>query len=536
MNNVRYCLSVLAVSLPLLGPAIRPARAQAVAHAAKVPADIKAIFDKPRYSGSIWGLRVIDLETGRPLLDVEPHHKFLVGSVRKLFTVGELLNQIGPDHTFDTSIYRQGTVSNEGILEGNLILVASGDLTMGGRTKPNGTVAFSDFDHNDANSLGNAILTKPDPLAGYAALAQQIAASGIKEINGEVLIDDRLFRPFDFREQFNVKPIFVNDDAVDLIINPTNAGELASLQYRPQSAALTVDNGVAMTPAGSEIDIDPGLPSCIGQPDCTVTLQGQLPVDFVPPLTGSYPLIRTFRIVDPSSYARAVLIEELRAAGVTVNAPTVEPNPSEFLPAKDSYDPTMRVAMLRGLPYSEDAKLINKISYNIGADTSLVLYGLTQGVDDMKSALAVEKKNLRANYGIKPGEYSFVDGSGGGDTKAINSAVTNFLADMHTRPAFREYLASLPILGVDGSLATVTDFESDDSLAPAKGQVHAKTGTFVQGPVLRAQALAGYIRAKSGRKLAYELVVNNVPVTGLEDVVKVFQDEGTISAILWRDN
>jgi D-alanyl-D-alanine carboxypeptidase len=54
--------------------------------------------------------------------------------------------------------------------------------------------------------------------------------------------------------------------------------------------------------------------------------------------------------------------------------------------------------------------------------------------------------------------------------------------------------------------------------------------------IIRGQAFGDYINAKSGRKLAYQLVVNNVPFTGIEDVIQIFQDEGAISAILWRDN
>ncbi len=158
-----------------------PAGAQDIADTANVPSDIKAILDKPLYKGAIWGLRVVDLQTGKSLIDLQPHHQFFIGSVRKVFTIGELLNQIGPNHTFNTPIYRHGPISDRGILRGDLILVASGDLTMGGRTNPDGTIAFTNFDHNEANSLGNAELTKPDPLAGYAALAHQIAASGIKE-------------------------------------------------------------------------------------------------------------------------------------------------------------------------------------------------------------------------------------------------------------------------------------------------------------------------------------------------------------------
>src|SRR3954453_22590501 len=146
---MRHHLSALAVSMLLWCPVIRPA---------SIPSEIKAIFDAPRYKGAIWGLRVIDLETGEPLVNLEPRHKFLIGSVRKVFTVGELLNEVGPTHTFNTPIYRRGPISRAGTLQGALILVASGDLTMGGRTKPDGDVAVSNFDHNEANSLGNADL------------------------------------------------------------------------------------------------------------------------------------------------------------------------------------------------------------------------------------------------------------------------------------------------------------------------------------------------------------------------------------------
>ena len=537
--NMRQ-LSTVTVSMVLGCTVTALAGAQAIANPANVPSDIKAIMDKPAYKGAIWGLRVVDAETGQPLMDLEPGHQFFIGSVRKVFTLGELLNQVGPDHTYDTPIYRSGHVNDRGTLHGDLILVASGDLTMGGRTNPDGTIAISDYDHNEANSLGNAALTKPDPLAGYAALAHQIAASGIKKIAGEVVIDDRLFKPYFFRDQFDVRPIFVNDDVVDLIIHPTQLGDLASVKHRPHSAALAVDNDVVMTAAGSDVNIAPGLPSCIGKPDCTVTLSGDLPVGFVPPLTNRYPLIRTFRITDPSSYARTVLIEKLREAGVKVDAPTVEPNPIQLLPAKNCYEAKNRVAELRGLPYAEDAKFVAKVSYNIGADTSLLLYGVTQGADDMTSALAAEKANLQNNYGIDPSEYFFLDGSGGGESTAINRAVTQMLTDMRGRPAFPQYFAALPIMGVDGSLAFVTDFESDSTLAPAKGQIHAKPGTFVgetpQGVFIRGQAFGGYITTKSGKKLVYQLVVNNVPFGGISDLLQIFQDQGTISAMLWRDN
>ena len=507
-----------------------------------LPANIKAIFDKPLYNGAIWGLRVVDLATGQPIIDTEPTRQFYIGSVRKVFTIGELMNEIGPTHTYDTPAYRHGTVTPAGILQGDLILVASGDITMGGRTNPDGTIAYGNFDDNEANTLGNANLTKPDPLAGYAALARQVAASGIKQITGNIIIDDRLFQPYRFRDQFNLLPIFVNDDVVDLTINPTHPGQLASMDYRPHSAALSVKNSLRTTAANStfDVNVDPELPTCIGKPGCTSTLRGTLPVNYTPPMTNQWPLVRTVRIVQSANYARTVFIEKLKAAGVQVNAPAVTLNPTQLLPAKDAYTPDTRVALLRGLPYSEDAKFILKVSYNIGADTSLILYGLTQGVNNMRAALVAENKNLQANYSISNGDHHFIDGCGGFDTTATAVAVTRMLSDMTTRPAFLQYEAAFPILGVDGSLATVTDFTSDPTLAPAKGNVHAKPGTYVSGDeagmTVKGQAFAGYIDTKSGKKLVYEVVVNNVPIKNIPDILQIFQDEGTISAILWRDN
>jgi D-alanyl-D-alanine carboxypeptidase len=507
---------------------------------ATVPADIRAIFAKPVYKNATWGLRVLD--GSKVLIDLHPEQKFFIGSVRKVFSVGQLLDAVGPDHRYNTPVYRTGSVSN-GVLHGNLVIVASGDLTMGGRTNPDGSIAVSNWDHNEADSLGNAILTKPNPLAGYEQLARDVRAAGIKRIDGEVIVDDRLFQPFDFRGQFGVRPIFVNDDVVDLRIKAGgDAGAKTGVTSRPISAALAIDNRLRNGAPKSKdtLKVDPQYPTCIGAPSCSASIAGSLPVDFTPPLTGTNTLVQTVRITQPANYARTVFIESLRKAGVTVNAPVVEQNPTKLLPPGSAYSQANQVAMLRGMTYAQDAKLILKISYNIGADTSLVLFGVTRGANSMPGALAIERRNLATRFGIPSSDYHFVDGSGGGDTTATSRAVTRMLQEMKRRPAFATLYDDLPILAVDGSLASVKDFEKDPTLAGAAGQVHAKTGTYVAaspsgGPMLKGQAFGGYITTKSGKHLIYQLVVNNVPITSIADIIGVFQDEGTISAMLWRD-
>ena len=539
MNKRGFLIAVLAFVIAAVGQARS-------AGSTDVPPAIRAIFAKPRYSGSVWGLRVMDAQTGQVLINLRPDDDFFIGSVRKIFSVGGLMNEVGAQHRSVTPIYRHGKIDKDGVLVGDLILVASGDLTMGGRTRRDGSIAVSNFDHNEADSLGNAVLTAPNPLRGYVSLARQVAASGVKRVKGDVVIDDRLWVPFDFRGEFDVRPIFVNDDCVDLIINPAKAATetnrpLASVNWRPVSAALNVRSTLAMSAPQTRavIDLDPQFPQCIGTRGCTARITGQLPTGFRPPFTNAFPLIRTFRIVEPANYARTVLIEALKGAGVAVDADPVAKNPVRLLPPKNSYSAAAKVASLVSATNAQHAKLILKISYNIGADSSLVLLGLARGVNNMTDALVAEKQALTTRYGIPGDDFFFVDGSGGGLTTAKNSAVTRWLRIMINQRDFQSFFDALPILGVDGSLATVKNFQSDPTLAGATGKVRAKTGTFVDEinnqSVLRGQAFGGYIKASSGRNLVYQLVVNNVVISDIEDIFDVFQDEGTISAILWRD-
>lgn len=536
MNSIVRMLSVTAVLLAALTSPLTASQTTT-----NVPANIAKIIDRPKYRGAAWGLRVLDGD--KVLIDLNSRRKFYIGSVRKVFTIGQLLNAVGPGHTYDTPVYRTGAIDRNGVLHGNLIVVASGDLTMGGRTNPDGTIAVSDWDHNEADGLGNAVLTKPDPLAGYRRLASAIRAAGITRVAGNVVIDDRRFKPFHFRGQFDVRPIFVNDDVVDLSIAPGGKpGSPATMSVRPLSAALGVANKLRIGPPNGKntLKIDPELPQCIGTPRCAATVSGFLPSDFKPPLTGKPMLVQTVRIVQPSNYARTVLVEALRAAGVTVAAPTVARNPVAILPRSGSYDAGKRVTVLPGMPYGQDAKLILKISYNMGADTSLVLLGVRNGAPSMDGALAFERVNLAKHWGIASSAYHFVDGSGGGETTATNIAVTKMLEEVAKSPAADAFVAALPILGIDGSLGFVKDFESDPTLAGAAGNVRAKTGTYVGATsagamMLKAQALGGYVTTKSGHHLTFALVVNNVPIQKLLDLTDVFQDEGKIAAMLWRD-
>src|SRR3954447_15909566 len=87
---------------------------------AALPADIRAILEKPLYKNAVWGLRVVDADTGEVIYDLDAKRKLLIGSVRKLISIGMALDKLGADHRFATPVYRTGAVES-GILEGDLI-------------------------------------------------------------------------------------------------------------------------------------------------------------------------------------------------------------------------------------------------------------------------------------------------------------------------------------------------------------------------------------------------------------------------------
>ena len=77
-----------------------------------------------------------------------------------------------------------------------------------------------------------------------------------------------------------------------------------------------------------------------------------------------------------------------------MNAPTVGPNPAALLPARRAYPAATRVARFVSPPYAQYAKLILKVSHNLGANLSLMYAGLTEGARTRAAALAVERRTL----------------------------------------------------------------------------------------------------------------------------------------------
>ncbi|HMF14733.1 MAG TPA: D-alanyl-D-alanine carboxypeptidase, partial [Gemmataceae bacterium] len=153
---------------------------------------IESVTDGPDYKQARWGILVVDSQTGNTVYERDADRLFLPASTTKLYSCAAALEALGPEHRFETPVYRRGQLK-DGHLTGDLILVASGDLTLGGRTDASGKMVYTNHDHIYANGQVRAELTDTDPLAGLKELARQVKAAGITRVSGDVLIDDRLF-------------------------------------------------------------------------------------------------------------------------------------------------------------------------------------------------------------------------------------------------------------------------------------------------------------------------------------------------------
>src|SRR5207244_1572917 len=116
-----------------------------------LPSAITDIMAKPQYANASWGLLDLD-PAGAVVRSRRADEMFLPGSTTKIFSLSAAWSVLGPDRRFTTPVYTLGR-RRGGTLKGNLVLVGAGDLSLGGRTTPDGGIAWVFPDHSDANSI-----------------------------------------------------------------------------------------------------------------------------------------------------------------------------------------------------------------------------------------------------------------------------------------------------------------------------------------------------------------------------------------------
>jgi PBP4 family serine-type D-alanyl-D-alanine carboxypeptidase len=486
---------------------------------------IQQIVDRPEYRHSTFGIAFYDLDSRTPVYTLNADRLFVPGSTTKLVTEGTVFELLGADYRFHTQIYRTGPIKPDGTLAGDLVLVASGDPNLSARIRPDGTLAFENHDHAyDASADTRAV--PGDPLLVIHELADQVVAHHIKRISGHVLIDISLFPEGD-RELGTgvvISPIAVNDNLVDVTIAPGAApGAPVTVTPSPATSYVRFVNHATTAPPDSQPEIRWASDSAGSDGMHTVTVTGRMPA-------GKPAWLFSYAVPQPSRFAEVVLVEALRARGVRAR---VSPAgvPHDFKALAAFYSPDRVVAEHVSPPLKEEVKVTLKVSQNLHASMTPYLLGALLAHDGTPRAGLAQEHDFLERAGLDLSAASQGDGAGGA-AHFTPDFMTHFLAYMATRPNFSDFLAALPILGRDGTLWKV----QPDS--PAAGHVFAKTGTYAEvdhlnhGLMVNGKGLAGYLTTPGGRRLAFAIYANNVPVSAEPDAIDrtIAQALGEIAA------
>jgi len=470
-------------------------------------ARIREIISRPEYKHASFGVEVYSLDDDKVLYELHPQQLFTPGSTTKLLTEGTALELLGADFRFHTRIYRTGPVASDGTVQGDLIVVASGDPNLSGRIQPDGTLAFENQDHSYDGSPDTRAVPG-DPLLVLHELATQVAARGVKRIQGRLLVDATLF-PEGEREggtEVVISPVSINDNVVDLTVSPgKKEGAPASLKISPDTPYVKFINKITTGASASKATLQP--PDDQPNPDGshTVTLTGSFPLD-------KPPILYVYSVPQPSRFAQVAFAEALREKGIQANVPPPSETP-DFKSLAASYIPENVVAEHVSPPLSEEVKVTLKVSQNLHASMTPFILGavLAHKTKEIDQGGFDLEHDFLAKGGLDLGGASQGDGAGGARSAYFSpDFMVHFLAFMSKQKDFPIFEKGLPILGRDGTLAKI----GVDS--PAAGHVFAKTGTYGsynplnKALMLDGKGLAGYMTTPDGRRLAFAIYANRV--------------------------
>ena len=131
--------------------------------------EIDEIISTPPLDQVNWGIRVVDPERGQILYSRHAHLKFIPASNMKLLSTATAVSLLGPDYQYQTDLYGVGAwEAGQSVLEGDLLLPATGDPTLSERFFPSAEAPLD-------------------------SLAAGLWAAGIRTVTGSLVVDASLW-------------------------------------------------------------------------------------------------------------------------------------------------------------------------------------------------------------------------------------------------------------------------------------------------------------------------------------------------------
>ncbi len=480
-------------------------------------AQIDALLSDPVAARDHWGIAVTTLD-GTPLYGHNEGELYRPASNTKLFTTAAAMALLTPESTVTTTVSFAKPAPN-GLSKGNLTISGAGDPGLSGQDFPYQTPA-------ERRALGLPVPNPnpPDALRSLDAFAADIAKTGVKRIDGDIIGSDTAWtwEPYpiawDIGDMLTgdgapVSAMTINDNLLDTALTPAaKIDGAATLTVLPDTGYYQYSVDVKTVAAGAhsslQIDRDPGSK--------LVRIYGTIAMGM--------PYKDEIAIMDPAEFTALALKQKLEQHGIEVKGiaraehklPTDgegffreshEPSKLQVAVVNTIVDPSKQSANFALTKFSptlaEDVKETLKISQNLHAELMLrrlgILFGDSGETHNTTAQGARVVRQFLVNAGLDGDDFLFYDGSGMSSHNLVAPRATvKLLAYAMSQSWFPTWKAALPVGGLDGSLT------SRFPEAPLKNHVFAKTGTLGE-----SRALSGYLDCASGKQVIFSIMVDD---------------------------
>ncbi|MDR2032016.1 MAG: D-alanyl-D-alanine carboxypeptidase/D-alanyl-D-alanine-endopeptidase [Azoarcus sp.] len=437
------------------------------AHAAspsKLPAGVRVALERARVPESAVAIWVQPVDANRPTLSLNAERPMNPASVMKIVTAFAALEQLGPSRTWTTRLASAVPIRN-GALPGNLYLIGSGDP-----------------------ALSHERLWK---------IFRRLRALGLATIEGDIVLDhSALVLPPHDPNAFDGKGLRPYNSGADGLLINFNTQQLAlfpggkpqdpvQVVEEPPLAGIVIDNRI--TTSGKVCD--PWYRDLEARLENNrLTLTGSLPASCGSRFWSTAPLA-------PPDFAAASIQALWQELGGKLNGTIrhdVAPENVQTLIADES------------VPLTEIVRTMNKWSNNVIARQLLANLGRAEPPPPDMVAAGIQAARLRLSEArIDVAGLVIDNGAGLSRSARIRAdSLGTLLIRAWQRPWMPEFVASLPVAGLDGTAyRRLAD-------SPARGHAHLKTGS-----VNNVKAIAGYVLDQYGRRHAVVMMINH-PLAG----------------------
>ncbi|KAA0550423.1 D-alanyl-D-alanine carboxypeptidase/D-alanyl-D-alanine-endopeptidase [Bacillus sp. BGMRC 2118] len=443
-------------------------RAESMSDSVKQQLD-SVVQQNPILTGAIAGISIRDANSGQLLYDHNGNSRLQPASNLKLVTAITALSVLGEDYTFQTEVLTDGALK-DGLLLGNVYLRGKGDPTL----------LVEDLER----------------------LSKKLRELGVSSVRGDIIYDDTWFDDVRYSVDlpWSDEATYYGGQVSALNLSPDRDYDAGTIivEVRPEKVGIP-----------PKVEIYPNTDYvCIVNKAKTVDEEGIKNVTITREhgkneivIKGTIPTKSTLQkewisTWNPSAYTAHVFQDTLQASGITfqgkVRSGTTPDNAKEM-------------AVDTSIPLSEIVMNFMKQSNNgIGEVLVKEIGKKVHNEGSWDKGLQVVKEELK-KYEINTDSLIIRDGSGISHVNSMKANdFTTILYSVQQEKWFTSFHNSLPVAGSGERIIGGTLFHRMHNL-PDGVEVRAKTGT-----ISTVSTLSGYIITKSGKKLAFSILLNHL--------------------------